>query len=134
MSELQNNTQNNIQNTANTTTQNPSEQREQLAPGRTFTPRVDIYENAKELLFIADLPGVSADQLDVRLERDTLSIEGRVRKLRDDLDAFTYQRSFKVPRGIDPQHIAADLKNGVLTLHLPRQSQPVSRQITVRAE
>jgi HSP20 family protein len=133
MSQLQNNTQTAPQNTAPqaATTQNPSEQ---ISPARTFTPRVDIYENAKELLVIADLPGVSADQLDVRLERDTLSIEGRVQKLRDDLEAFTYQRSFKIPRGIDPQHIAADLKHGVLTLHLPRQTQPVSRQITVRAE
>jgi|JI71714B2RNA_FD_contig_51_1745796_length_1675_multi_8_in_0_out_0_2 HSP20 family protein len=107
---------------------------ERISQGRTFSPRVDIYEGPEDLLVIADLPGVSADQLSVRFEGDTLSIEGKVAKLRDDIEAFSYARSFKVPRGIDAGHISADLKGGVLTLRLPRQSQVQARQINVRVD
>jgi HSP20 family protein len=107
---------------------------ERISQGRVFSPRVDIYEGPEDLLVIADLPGVSADQLSVRFEGDTLSIEGKVAKLREDMEALRYQRSFKVPRGIDAGHISADLKGGVLTLRLPRQSQVQARQINVRVD
>jgi HSP20 family molecular chaperone IbpA len=125
MSELQPHTQSNAA---------PAPAPEQLSQGRTFSPRVDIYEGPQDLLVIADLPGVSADQLDIRFERDTLWIEGRVQRLRSDIDPFTYQRSFRVPRGIDASKISADLKGGVLTLRLPRQAQAQARQIAVRAD
>lgn len=132
MSDLQQH--NNPTQATTTTTTTTAPAAEQLAQGRVLSPRVDIYEGPKDLLVIADLPGVAADQLDVRFERDTLSIEGRVLKLRADIEPFSYQRSFRVPRGIDASKISADLKGGVLTLRLPRQVQAQARQISVRAE
>ena len=91
-------------------------------------------EVKKDLLVIADLPGVSADQLNIRFERDTLSLEAHVPRLRPDIEPFSYQRSFRVPRGIDASKISADLKGGVLTLRLPRQTSAQARQISVRAD
>ena len=109
----------------------------QERPG--IAPRVDIFENKDELLLIADVPGVVDKGLTIRLERDELFIEGRLdeEKLGDPLDRefhmLDYRRSFFVPQGIDRARIAAELKNGVLLLHLPKSDASKPRKIDVRA-
>lgn len=102
-------------------------------------PPVDIYENKDEFLIVADLPGV--DQKDVRIhyERGRIDLEaqssitppkGRV-VLGAPLSA-DYRRSFSVPGTIDVQRIDAELKEGVLFLHLPKSEQAKPRQIQVK--
>jgi len=102
-------------------------------------PLVDIFENDSEVLLVADLPGVTRDSLKIHLDKDQLMIEGRVDErsmgtaIGCEYQSVDYRRSFLVPRGIDGNKIAADLKHGVLSLHLPKAEALRPRQIAVKA-
>lgn len=102
-----------------------------------FTPPVDIFENDSEILVVGDFPGVKGEDVSIHLEKRTLNIEAH-RKLepyevggRLDYEAISYQRAFTVPDGIDADHIAAKLVNGVLKLQLPKSPKAKPRQIQV---
>jgi len=105
----------------------------------TLAPAVDIYENADEVLLVADLPGVDKESVDIRLEKGELTIEGKRRKapegsaLAAEYRGFDFRRAFLVPRGINPEGIAAEMANGVLRVHLPKAAALKPRQITVKA-
>ncbi len=102
-------------------------------------PPVDIYENADELLVIADLPGVAKDDLKVQLEKNQLRIEGRRTDVSDgeglsvEYRAFDFRRTFAVSHGIDADRIHAELNQGVLHLHLPKAAAAKPRQIAVKS-
>jgi HSP20 family protein len=102
-------------------------------------PPVDIYENDDELLLIADLPGVAPDQLKVNLESDQLILEGHRSPaiertaLRHESPSWDYRRSFTIPRIFDAGKVTAELKDGVLTLHLTKGQAAKPRQIPVTA-
>jgi len=90
--------------------------------------RIDVYENETELLLLADLPGVSADGLDVRVENGELTIEGRRG------EKSKYRRVFALDdAGFDLDKVAARQQNGVLELRLPKAPQMRARKIVVRA-
>ena len=99
-------------------------------------PPVDIFENAEELLVVADLPGVTQESLSIRVEKGELTFEGR----RSDAAEVgvsaeglpDYRRSFLVPQGIDADKIVADLQAGVLRVHLPKSAALKPRQIPIR--
>jgi HSP20 family protein len=95
-----------------------------------YTPPVDIFESAAELLFVADLPGVNADALDIHYESGALTLEG-VRK-RDDLE-IAYRRVFSLPKDVDAEKITAELKHGVLTVKIPKAAAVQPRQIGIKA-
>ena len=82
----------------------------------------DVYENGDSYLFVADLPGVTQEQLDIALENDTLSITGGKHK-----------RSFALPALADGDAAKAELKNGVLTLTLPKAKAARARKIEITA-
>ena len=100
---------------------------------------VDVYENAKELLLIADLPGVKKEDLDIRVDADSLTVEAR----RDaqptgslvaaEYRPYDFRRTFTVPPGIDREKIEAELEAGVLRLHLPKEERVQPRKIPIRA-
>jgi HSP20 family protein len=102
-------------------------------------PRVDVFENKDELLLVADMPGVSEHNLDIHLEKEQLTISGRC----DDETAATvmqrewrgadFRRSFVIPSGIDSGKVSAELKDGVLWLHLPKSERLKPRRIEVKA-
>lgn len=103
-----------------------------------ITPVVDIYENEEEILLHADMPGVSKDDLTVHIDNGTLDITG-VRKLKltgaadwEEFSAVEYRRTFSVPQTIDIEKIDAELKNGVLELHLPKSEAARPRLIEIR--
>jgi HSP20 family molecular chaperone IbpA len=106
---------------------------------RWQTTPVDIYENEEELLLIADLPGVKADNLTIRMDKNDLTIEGlrspaeQVNSLVEEFAYFDYRRAFVVPPGIDEKKIKAETKHGVLRLHLPKSAAAKPRQIQVKA-
>lgn len=106
---------------------------------RWVTPRVDVYENDQELLLIADIPGVEKEDLKIHLDQDQLVIQGEVHQkdqgniLGREYEAFDYRRTFRAPVGIDAKKITADLKLGVLYLHLSKSEKLRPRQIPVKA-
>jgi len=111
---------------------------EKVASRPTVTPRVDIYENNEELLLLADLPGVNEDRLRIHIDKDQLTLEGTPEAeptttiLAREWRAFDYSRSFVLPGGIDTGKISAELKDGVLRLHLPKADAVKPRRIEVK--
>ena len=107
---------------------------------RPWSPAVDIYETENELVLKADLPDVDLKDIDVRVENQTLSISGE-RKFEQEQTGKGYHRiersygsfvrSFAVPNSFDTDKIAAEFKNGVLSVTLPKKEAAKPRQIQV---
>jgi len=108
---------------------------------RAVAPAVDIFEDAGGITLLADMPGVSRDKLDVRLDGDSLAIEGQVdlptaqdmRPLWAEVNVPRFRRSFTLSRELDAGRIEANLKDGVLTLRIPKQAHAQPRRISVQA-
>jgi HSP20 family protein len=104
-----------------------------------FIPRSDIYELDDEIVVVADMPGVDAESVEITLERNTLTINGYSKPT--DLSGYSltyaeyregdYQRSFSLSNEIDQSKIEAQMKDGVLHLHLPKVG-PTTRKIAVK--
>ena len=113
---------------------------EQTKPGVVFTPSVDIFETDRELILLADLPGVTAESLIIDLRENTLTLTGEVEALEkaDEKDILTeyetgkYYRKFSLSNVIDQGKIDAKLTNGVLRLTLPKVEEVKPRKIEVR--
>jgi HSP20 family molecular chaperone IbpA len=109
---------------------------------RAIRPAVDIFEDETGITVQADMPGVSKDRLDVHLGSDSLSIEGDVsipmpegmEAIYADVCYTCYQRSFSLSRELDGDSIMASLKDGVLTLRIPKREEHKPRKIEVRAD
>lgn len=106
-----------------------------------FTPRVDIFETDTELLLLADLPGVAAENVDLRYEQGELILQGKVtpRHSRGHLILGEYEegdffRVFQIHESIDAARIEAECKNGVLTVHLPKVESAKPKQVKVKAK
>jgi HSP20 family protein len=118
-------------------TQTPIEQE----PQRAVPPAVDVFEDAGGITLLADMPGVPRDQLELKVEGETLLIEGGVQPLTPEgLEAVyaevrvpRYRRSFTLSRELDAARIEAQLKDGVLTLRIPKQAHAQPRRIAVAA-
>ena len=93
-------------------------------------PRVDIVERENALMLMADMPGVSAETLDITLEQNQLTIHGNA-----DAIERSYQLAFTLSKDIDRDLIEASVEHGVLTLTLPKiaEATPAVRQIEVKA-
>jgi HSP20 family protein len=112
---------------------------EQTRYGATFTPRVDILENSEELLLCADLPGVRQQDLDVRFENGELTIHARCDSRQQNVNYLSceygvgdFYRVFTVGEAIDSDRISAELKNGVLTVYLPKSAKVKPKRINVK--
>jgi HSP20 family protein len=113
--------------------------RSETTRGVTFTPRVDIVETADELWLCADLPGVQPEAVDVRFENGELLLHGRCPQrqsggkfLVSEYEVGDFYRAFTVSENIDTDKISAELKNGVLTVRLPKSEAVKPRKITVK--
>ncbi len=117
------------------------ERHEGTRPGAYFNPPVDIYETPEELVLVADMPGVPRDAVEVNLDGDNLTIEGRVpfevyeglKPLHVEYGVGGFYRRFTLGEKIDRAAIQAQMRNGVLTLRLPKAEHARSRRIEVRA-
>jgi HSP20 family molecular chaperone IbpA len=96
---------------------------------RTFTPPVDVYENAEEILVVADVPGVAPDRVTVKFENDKLTLEAEATEIGD----VRYERSFRVPPLIDVNAVTAEAKHGTVVIHLPKSERAKARQIPVKS-
>ncbi|MBV9343578.1 MAG: Hsp20/alpha crystallin family protein [Gammaproteobacteria bacterium] len=103
-------------------------------------PPVDIHEDQDGLMLQADMPGVARERLEVRVDGDTLLLEGRVQfelpssaeALYADVRATVYRRSFILSRELDSAKINATLKDGVLSVKIPKRAELRPRRITVQ--
>lgn len=108
--------------------------------GVTYSPRVDIVESESELLLLADMPGVRESDVDVRFNNGELTLHARrtvapapAEPLLWESQAGDFFRSFRITERIDASKISAELKNGVLTLHLPKVEAAKPRKIAVKS-
>src|SRR5258708_1208183 len=114
---------------------------ERLREGVTFTPRVDILETDKELILLADLPGVRNEDVELRFENGQVVLSGHVKpRLGDkqfalqEYEEGDFYRAFAIHESIDATKIEASCKQGILTVHLPKVEAVKPRQITVKAQ
>ncbi|TWU27633.1 Hsp20/alpha crystallin family protein [Bythopirellula polymerisocia] len=105
-----------------------------------FTPRFDIFERDDELILWGDLPGVTTENLHIDFEKNELTIRGCVaprqegaQYLLGEYGIGDFYRTFAIGEAIDTEKISAELKNGVLTLHLPKTEAVKPRKIAVKA-
>lgn len=116
---------------------------ETTKPEKYFVPAVDIFETEKEVIVIAEMPGVVTEGVDVSLEDDVLTIQGKmapeepekdIRVLLREYESGNYLRRFTVAETIDQNNIAASLTNGLLKITLPKIMPAQPRKIKVTAE
>lgn len=112
---------------------------EQTRPGLVFSPLVDIFETDREIVLLADMPGVASEKLDVDLRENTLTlsaeaVSGRGSNEQDILSEFavgTFYRQFTLSEVIDQSKIEAKLNGGVLRLVLPKVEKAAPRKIQI---
>jgi len=116
-------------------------QDEGLLTSGTWVPPVDIYQNAeKEVVIKAELPDMTREDIDVTVDHGTLTIKGE-KKVSSDVKEEgvhrierrygTFSRSFSLPQTVDTTKVAADYRNGVLTVRLPLREEAKPRQVKV---
>lgn len=111
------------------------------AEAAALVPPVDIVEDPNGITLRADLPGVSKETLSIRVDGETLTLEGAValgeskdlRGVYAEVRVARYRRSFALGRDLDTEKIEAAMKNGVLTLRVPKREQAKPRRIEVKA-
>ncbi len=102
-------------------------------------PVVDIFEDSGGITLKADLPGVSRERLDVQVDGKTLTIEAQAKidmpedmdALYADMNATRFRRSFTLSNELEADKIRAEMKNGELTLHLPKRAELQPRKIEI---
>lgn len=108
---------------------------------RAIQPAVDIFEDELGITVQADMPGVAKDQVDIQIDKHTLTIEGyakipmpeEMEALYADVSSTRYMRSFSISSELDADKVEASMKDGVLTVRVPKREQFKPRKIEVRA-
>ena len=126
----------------NKNVQKTEDKRASKTSGYVFTPKVDIWETEEDIQLVAEMPGVDEKNVDINLQDQTLTILGRVvpdemkgyEKVYSEYHVGNYERSFTIAQDIDRDKIKATMKQGVLTLVLPKSESVKPRRIEVKAE
>jgi HSP20 family molecular chaperone IbpA len=108
-------------------------------PQRSIRPEVDIFEDETGIMLKADLPGVAKEGLDIQVDNETLTIDGKaeiempeaMQAVYADLRATRYQRSFSLSSELDGDRAEASLNDGVLSLRIPKREQYQPRKIEI---
>jgi HSP20 family protein len=106
-----------------------------------LVPPVDIVEDGEGITLRADLPGVDRDNLNIGVEGETLTVEATVnlgesagiQPIYSEIRVAQYRRSFVLGRDLDSERIEASIRDGVLTLRIPKAEQAKPRRIEVKA-
>ncbi len=117
----------------------------QEVPARrgAWSPPVDIFETPDDVRILIDLPGFSSDSLDVTIERNVLTIQGErhptapgkdAKYLRIERPSGTCRRSIGLPEGILSDKVSASMKDGVLTIVIPKGSSSRPRKIAIASD
>ena len=117
----------------------PAKREDIRTPGRVLVPAVDIFESIESLTLTADMPGVQKSGLEINLERGVLTINGTVeavkrgRPILREYSSANYFRQFKLPDLLDGDKSFAELRNGVLTLIIPKSESAKPKRIEIRS-
>ena len=112
---------------------------EATVPTRFFMPIADIFEDANALTVVLEMPGVDKSKVDINVEGGVLNIDGRLdfskyegmQPVYTEYNIGHYRRSFTLSNKIDQGRISAEMKDGVLTLVLPKAEEAKPRRISV---
>jgi len=117
------------------------ERKEPAKDTRRIVPPVDIYETSNDVILIADIPGVTKENLQLDIDKDELTIRGTFEeqntggeKLIGECIYGEYNRTFTLGDIIDREKIAAKLENGVLTITLPKHERVKPKKISIETE
>lgn len=110
------------------------------APREVYKPAVDIAESESAFVVHADLPGVSESDLSITYDDGTLRIVARIadrakstrRAVHSEYGVGDFERSFRIGEGVDVDAISASLRDGVLTLNIPKAEKAKARRIAVQ--
>ncbi len=114
----------------------------QAVTAASFAPAVDVYENGEKVVLKLDLPGIKEQDLDIRVENQTLSVRGeRKFESEEKEENFhrierrygSFYRSFSLPTTVDTENVGASYKDGVLKLELKKKASAQPRQIKIGA-
>jgi len=106
-----------------------------------WLPPVDVFEDNDSVKIVAEIPGVRADELNVSIENNVLTIRGEKRQQSEDKSERVhryersygiFERSFVLPATVDPERIEANCENGVLTITVPKSERARPRQIEIK--
>jgi HSP20 family molecular chaperone IbpA len=112
---------------------------EATTPARVFVPVTDIFETPQALTVVLEMPGVDRNSIEASVEDDVVTIEGRIdfakyegmQPVYTEYNVGHYARSFQISNKIDQSKISAEMKDGVVTLVLPKAEQAKQRKIPV---
>jgi HSP20 family molecular chaperone IbpA len=112
---------------------------ESTTPTRAFMPTADIFETEEALTVVLEMPGVAKDNVDVSVEGGILTVEGRIdfgkyeglRPVYGEYNVGPFRRSFRLSSRIDQGQINAEMRDGVITLVLPKVEEAKPRRITI---
>ncbi|MES2886703.1 MAG: Hsp20/alpha crystallin family protein [Pseudomonadota bacterium] len=113
---------------------------DKYAETRSLLPRVDVLEDKAGITLLADLPGVPREELELKVDGETLVIDAKVRQdtpegleaVYAELQLPRYRRAFTLSGDLDTGRIEANLKDGVLRLRIPKKEHAQPRRITVQ--
>jgi HSP20 family protein len=113
---------------------------ETTIPARVFLPNADIYETPNELKVVLEMPGIEKNNVEINIEDDVLHVQGRLelskysrlQPLYTEYNVGHYARSFQLSSKIEQSKIGAEMKDGVLSLTLPKAEEAKPRTIQVK--
>jgi HSP20 family protein len=114
---------------------------EQTRPMRAYLPTADIFETEDALTVVLEMPGVDRRNIDVNVENGLLMIEGRIdfskyeglQPVYSEYNVGPFRRSFRISNRVDQDKIKAEMRDGVITLTLPKAEEAKPRRIEVRS-
>ena len=113
---------------------------EATRPMRAFLPNTDIFETEDTLTLVLEMPGVDRENIDLSVENGVLTVEGRIdfkkyeglQPVYSEYNIGPYRRSFRISGRVDQDKIRAEMRDGVITLVLPKAEEAKPRRIEVR--
>ncbi len=114
-------------------------QEEQTTPARTFLATADIFETESALTVVLEIPGVDKSAVDISIKDDVLTVSARIdfskyeglQPIYTEYNIGNYRRSFALSNKIDQDKISAEIRDGVLTLVLPKAEEAKPRRIKI---
>jgi HSP20 family protein len=112
---------------------------EPTEPARTFVPTTDIFETESALTIVLEMPGVGKDNVDISIEDNILTVQGRLdfakyeglQPVYTEYNIGHYRRRFSLSNRIDQDRISADMTDGVLTLVVPKAEEAKPKRISI---